>query len=117
MDDDFNSAKVLANLFEMAPVINSIKDHLIPADSIQASTLLLMKEKWKTFLEDIFGLQGMEEGKSELFQSVMQLLIEIRKESKTKKDFATSDNIRKQLAEMGILLKDEKDGSTSWNLD
>ncbi len=117
MDDDFNSAKVLANLFEMAPVINSLKDRLIPSESISSATLQMMKDKWKVFLEDIFGLSGVEEGNSELLQSVMQLLIEIRKEAKTKKDFATSDKIRKQLTELGILLKDEKDGSTSWNLD
>ena len=44
----------------------------------------------------------------------MQLLIDIRKEAKNKKDFATGDKIRNQLGEVGILLKDEKDGSMSW---
>jgi cysteinyl-tRNA synthetase len=116
MDDDFNSAKVLANLFEMAPVINSIKDLVISTDSLSASTLQLMKDKWKVFLEDIFGLQETNEGNNELLQSVMRLLMEIRKEAKAKKDFATSDKIREQLKELGIVLKDEKDGGTSWNI-
>jgi cysteinyl-tRNA synthetase len=44
----------------------------------------------------------------------MQLLIDIRKEAKGKKDFATSDKIRNQLAEAGILIKDEKGGDMSW---
>ena len=117
MDDDFNSAKVLANLFEMAPVINSLKDRLIPSESISSATLKMMKDKWKVFLEDIFGLSGVEEGNSELLQSVMLLLIDIRKEAKAKKDFATSDKIRLQLKEMGIVIKDDKDGGTSWSLD
>ncbi len=43
----------------------------------------------------------------------MQLLIDIRKEAKSRKDFATSDKIRNQLQELGILLKDEKDGGVS----
>jgi cysteinyl-tRNA synthetase len=47
----------------------------------------------------------------------MELLIEIRKEAKTKKDFATSDKIRKQLAEIGINLKDEKGGEMSWGIE
>jgi cysteinyl-tRNA synthetase len=45
---------------------------------------------------------------------VVQLLIEIRKEVRAKKDYATSDKIRNQLLEMGIALKDEKDGGMSW---
>jgi len=44
------------------------------------------------------------------------LLIEIRKQAKENKDFATSDKIRNQLAEMGIQLKDEKDGSMSYSI-
>ena len=47
---------------------------------------------------------------------VVNLLIEIRKEAKNKKDFATSDKIRNQLAEMGINLKDEKGGEMTWSL-
>ena len=43
--------------------------------------------------------------------------IDIRKEAKKKKDFATSDMIRNQLAGLGILLKDEKSGDMSWNIE
>ena len=46
----------------------------------------------------------------------MQLLIDIRKEARGRKDFVTSDKIRNQLAEMGILLKDEKGGEMSWEV-
>ena len=46
----------------------------------------------------------------------MQLLIDIRSEAKAKKDFATSDKIRKQLNAAGILLKDKKDGHIEWEL-
>jgi cysteinyl-tRNA synthetase len=47
---------------------------------------------------------------------VMQLLIEIRKDSRQRKDFATSDKIRNALLELGIQVKDEKDGSMSWSM-
>ena len=46
---------------------------------------------------------------------VMELLIDIRKESKSKKDYTTSDKIRNQLTSLGIVVKDEKDGSVSWD--
>ena len=113
MDDDFSSPKVLANMFELAPIINSIKDGLILPGAISASTLQRMKEQFKIFLEDIFGLQDIATH-SEALRGVMELLIDIRREARLKKDYATSDKIRIQLQEMGILLKDEKDGGVSW---
>lgn len=116
-DDDFSTPKVLANMFEMAPVINSLKDGLISPDAITGNTLQLMKDKFKLFLEDIFGLQPVSDANNETLKGVMQLLIDIRKEAKTKKDFAMSDKIRNQLSELGVLLKDEKDGGMSWSID
>jgi cysteinyl-tRNA synthetase len=47
---------------------------------------------------------------------VLELLIEIRKDARARKDYATSDKIRNQLQELGILLKDEKDGSISYQI-
>ena len=117
VDDDFSTPKVLANMFEMTPIINSLKDGLLPSTAIAPATLQLMKNKFKVFLEDIFGLQAISGADNEALKGVMQLLIDIRKEAKTKKDFATSDKIRNQLAELGILLKDEKGGEMSWSIE
>jgi cysteinyl-tRNA synthetase len=116
MNDDFNTAKVLGNLFELVPVINSVKDGLIPVDAIAPATLILLQQKFKSYLEDIFGLKNTSSGNGKL-GDVMSLLIEIRKEAKAKKDFATSDKIRNQLASIGINLKDEKSGEMSWDID
>lgn len=114
MDDDFSTPKVIANMFELAPIINSLKDGLIPAGSISAGTIKLMKVQFRLFIEDIMGLQNLSASTNETLKGVMNLLIDIRKESKEKKDYATSDKIRNQLNELGILLKDEKDGGMSW---
>ena len=116
MNDDFSTAKVLANMFEIVPVINSIKDGLIESNAISSSTLNRMKEVFTVYLENILGLKSVSEN-SETFSGVMQLLVDIRKEAKSKKDFSTSDKIRKQLAGLGIEMKDEKDGSISWNVN
>lgn len=116
MNDDFNTAKVLANMFELVPIINSIKDKLIDINTIQSSTITLIQQKFKSYLEDIFGLLPSNEIANSKLNEVVNLLIEIRKEAKNKKDFATSDKIRNQLAEMGINLKDEKGGEMTWSL-
>jgi cysteinyl-tRNA synthetase len=115
MNDDFNTAKVLANMFEIVPVINSIKDGLIEMHALSSATLNRMKELFTIYLEDILGLKSLSQN-NETFSGVMQLLVDIRKEAKSKKDFFTSDKIRKQLAGLGIEMKDEKDGSISWNV-
>ena len=117
MDDDFSTAKVLANMFELAPVINSIKDGHVKITALAGSTLALMQKQFAVYLEEIFGLTTMATGNNNTLQGVMDLLIDIRKESKAKKDYATSDKIRNQLNALGIAIKDEKDGTVSWDLN
>ena len=114
INDDFNTAKVIANMFELAPVINGFKDKLVPFDSISEATFKLLTSKFKTFLEDIFGLRSVTEADNEKLKDVMDLIVDIRREARGRKDFVTSDKIRNQLTAIGISLKDEKDGSVSW---
>ena len=117
MNDDFNTAKVLANMFELAPVINSLKDKIIPGTALSQSTLGLLKEKFALYIENILGLKSITEADNGILKGVMELLIEIRKEAKGRKDFATSDRIRNKLSAMGISLKDEKGGGMSWSVE
>lgn len=116
MNDDFNTAKVLANLFEIVPVINSLHDKHLPADALAGPTVKLLKEYFYTYLENIFGLRGDSHGDDNKFKGVMQLLIDLRKEARSRKDYATSDKIRNQLQQLGIALKDEKDGNISYTI-
>ena len=115
MNDDFSTAKVLANLFELVPVINSLKDKSIAFDALNSSTIIYLKEKLKTYVEDILGLKSETAAEADKLKGVMQVLIELRKDARAKRDWATSDKIRNQLAEIGIQLKDEKDGNISWS--
>ncbi|MDP4263558.1 MAG: cysteine--tRNA ligase [Bacteroidota bacterium] len=117
MNDDFNTAKVLASMFELVPVINSIKDKTITVSNLSKETLELLQAKFKSYLEDVFGLKSVNETDNNKLQGVMQLLIDIRKEAKSKKDFVTSDKIRNQLSKLGIMVKDEKDGSINWTIE
>lgn len=117
MNDDFNTAKVLANLFELAPVINSLKDKHISPDALSKNTIALLKQSFKTWLEDIFGLRSEHQQDQTKLQGTLDLLINIRKEARSKKDFATSDKIRDHLSAIGIFLKDEKDGTVSYTIE
>lgn len=116
MNDDFNTAKVIANLFELAPIINGIKGGQVAANALSAETYTLLLETFKTYLEDVLGMQALQKEQTDKLGKVLSLLIEIRKDARTRKDFATSDLIRDKLAEAGVMLKDEKDGSVSYTI-
>ncbi len=117
MNDDFNTAKVIANLFEMAPVINGIKGGQVKADAISAATMMLLKDTFKVFMIDILGMQPLQVQQSNKLDQVLSVLIDIRVDAKKRKDFATSDQIRNKLAENGVILKDEKDGTVSYTIE
>ena len=117
MNDDFSTAKVLANLFEILPVVNSMRDKLYAVSAISQTTFDRLQQYFKAYLEDILGLKGETANEDGKLTGVLDLLIEIRKDARGRKDFATSDKIRNQLQQLGILLKDEKDGRVSYSFD
>lgn len=116
MNDDFNTAQVIASLFELSSTINALKHAQMPWTDISAEVFERLKKTFLFFVQDILGLKTMHHisGNDDALDKVIQVLIELRKEAKAKKDFATSDAIRNKLLEAGIQLKDEKDGSVSW---
>jgi len=117
INDDFNTAKVLANMFSLVNHINSFKSGTLEKFTLTAETLNFVKTQFRNYLEKILGLKEESEGDQLKLSGVMNLLIDIRKEARARKDYATSDKIRNQLMEMGILLKDEKDGRMSYNFE
>lgn len=117
MNDDFNTAKVVANLFELAPVINGIKGGQVAPAAISTATFQLLKDTFAVYMEDILGLQALQQQEDSKLDAVMQLVIEMRREARLRKDYAASDKIRNLLAEAGIQLKDEKGGGVSYTID
>jgi cysteinyl-tRNA synthetase len=117
MNDDFNTAKVLANMFSLVNNINSFKSGALEKNTLTAETLEYVKTQFKNYIEVIFGLKEETAADSAKLNAVMELLIDIRKEARTKKDYATSDKIRNQLIQLGIILKDEKDGKVSYTIE
>ncbi len=116
MDDDFNTAKTIANLFELTTIVNSLKAQQIKIEEISTEHINIIKNTMQSYLLEVFGLKPIEENTPSKMDDVMKIVIEMRTQAKLKKDFATSDAIRNQLAEVGIQLKDEKDGSVRWSV-
>ena len=115
MDDDFSTPKALARLFDLVTKINSWNDKKLASDDISKEAINAMQQCFDHFFNDIFGLlddmnSGADDG---TIDGLMQLIIQLRAQARSNKDWATSDVIRDQLAELNIQLKDSKDG-TNW---
>ena len=116
MNDDLNTAKVLANMFTMVNHINSFRSGALEKSTMSEEGIVFLQKQFKTYIEDVFGLQDQLTASDGKLEGVLQLIIDIRKEARNKKDFMTSDKIRNTLQVLGISLKDEKDGSVSWSM-
>ena len=64
------------------------------------------------FVFSILGLKAEEKNNNEDLDGLMQLVLSLRSQAKTNKDFSTSDKIRDELIRLNFIVKDEKDGTT-----
>jgi len=109
MNDDFNTAIVIAQLFELTRIVNS---SAVGTESLTASDIAAAREIFDTFLFGILGIKKEEKNNSGDMEGLMDLILDIRAQAKSNKDFATSDKIRDELGKLGISIKDGKDGAT-----
>ena len=116
MNDDFNSPILIAKLFDAVKFINTVKEQNA---TISKEDLELLRNTMHGFVFDVLGLVNTNEtssGISDKLSGTVELLINLRAEARANKDFATSDKIRDELLEIGIQLKDGRDG-TSFSLN
>ena len=112
MNDDFNSPILIAQLFEATKHINAIKEGKA---TVTEEDLAILKETFHDFIFDVLGLTDtniQDENDQSKLSGAIDLLIELRNQARVNKDFAMSDQIRNQLQEVGIQLKDGKEGTT-----
>ena len=114
MNDDFNSPILIAHLFEGGKFINNVK---AGAKTIDKDTKLKMIALYESFLLDVLGFMPQEEkGNKELLDYLMSTIVEVRDKAKKDKDYAKSDAIRIKLSELGVTLKDSREG-TEWEIN
>jgi cysteinyl-tRNA synthetase len=115
MDDDLNSPVLLSHLFEGVKYINAVYEGSGKLNSTDLESLTWL---FDSFILDILGLTDESEGKKDerLLQELIRIIIDLRQDAKEKKDWASSDKIRSDLKNAGIILKDLKDG-VSWEME
>jgi cysteinyl-tRNA synthetase len=111
MNDDFNAPILVANLFEVVKFINSVNDGKA---TITSKDLKILQTEMNAFVVDVLGLKQTVAGGEDKLTPVMDLVLDLRQEARTNKDWTTSDKIRDGLANAGITVKDSKEGTT-WN--
>ncbi len=109
LNEDFNTPIALANLFEAVKYVNLVNDG---KETLTAADQAALAQFLNQMVKDVLGLKPEQEAGTEKIDGLMKMLISMRAEAKNKKDFATSDFIRDQLKEIGIEIKDGKEGTS-----
>ncbi len=116
MDDDFNAPAALAVLQDLTRKVNSLINEASP---LSHGSLEKTDQLYQQLAGDVLGVLPayLERGSdATLEDGLMSLLLKLRADARSHKDWATADKIRQELAELGVTLEDRPDG-TIWKLE
>jgi cysteinyl-tRNA synthetase len=114
MNDDFNASQAIAVLFDLAREVNNGLTQGILGGAALKEVDELFNELGGAILGIIPEQLEQSGGNSSLDDSLVKLIIELRKEIRSQKLWGLSDKIRDGLADAGVILEDKKDGTTTW---
>ena len=113
MNDDLQTPVVISKLFEACHLINTLLNH---KGSINAADFTELNEVMHLFAFDLLGLKSEKgndnDAREKAYGKVVNMVLQLRAKAKASKDWATSDQIRDELAANGFEVKDTKDGVT-----
>ncbi|MNK42916.1 Cysteine--tRNA ligase [compost metagenome] len=109
LSDDFNSPILISHLFEAVKFISASK---LGKESISTNDYEDLKQFLNAIVFDVLGLETIEESNNDKLDQTLQVLIDLRNQARKSKNWELSDQIRDQLLEKGIELKDGRDGTT-----
>jgi cysteinyl-tRNA synthetase len=112
MSDDLNTPVAIAHLFDAVRIVNLVNDG---NEKLTEEDISSLRELFRIFIHDIFGLRAEESAGNDRLAGVLTLLLDMRQEAKARKEWSVSDRIRDRLSELGITVKDRKDGY-DWEL-
>ena len=106
MDDDFNTALAVSYLYELVKLVNKTDD---------ANKLANVVHFFEEVVEPVLGISFVEEKSNDeevLDDKLINFIISLRKQARDEKRYDLSDQIRDNLSELGITLKDSREGTT-----
>jgi len=115
MDDDVNTAMALAVLNELGSFVHKYVNKQLPEGDLAPWVIERLKTVFSEFLFDVFGLldeTDIDGGGSDTVEGLMELVLNLRAQARSNKDWSTSDMIRDALGAVGIQVKDGKEGTT-----
>jgi cysteinyl-tRNA synthetase len=107
LNDDLNTAKSIANLFNLLKKINSMHTGGFKLETISEETFEQMRTQYRALVLDVLGLKIEQTADA---QSLLEVVLGFYKEAKETKDYGKVDAIRAQLKGQGIVIKDMKTG-------
>lgn len=115
MDDDFNTALAISVMFGLAKELNIYQNAVVSGKEFHDQKAFLLAKETYLLIGDILGIFGgdsqkQDTGDSNLVAQLIELIIELRQQARQKKDWATADQLRDRLGEIGILLEDTPQG-------
>ncbi len=119
MDDDFNTPRAVATLFDLSREVNTL---LNSGQPVMGATLQAIDDLYQTLGSDVLGIRfdgqvpgGPAATDGDLVDGLVRMLIEVRQEARQARDWARADAIRDHLADLGVVLEDGPEG-TRWRL-
>ncbi len=112
MDDNFNAPAALGVLNQLTTNVNTL---LNSGQPIGQAALTAIDQLYRDYGGTVLGIipdEFKQESNYELVDSLVRMLIDMRKEARQAKDFKRSDQIRDQLAALGVVLEDGRGGTT-----
>ena len=116
-----NTPVALSYIYELVKIVNNAKEGRIVLTKAEKDAVTAL---FKEVVTDILGLIDEDSAQSadgrsnssNVIDGLMNYIIEDRKTARANKDWGKSDQIRDTLKALGIQLKDNKDGTTTWEL-
>ncbi len=116
MNNDFNSAKSISELYNLLKRINSIQAGHIKQEELDKNTFDLLLETFINFNEKVLGVSDTHINNDQNFLPMVEEWMITYREARAEKNFAMVDLIRDKFKKNGLLIKDSKTGS-SWGYE
>ena len=124
MDEDMNTPQALSTIFNQIRETNKFVNEVFENSEVTFEDVEALKKSYdslKIKLQNVFGIDLVIEKKSdnssELTNNLIELLLKLRSDARKERNFKLSDEIRDEMKKLGVAIKDNKDGSTSFEIE